>query len=185
MTTAWYGIFGILAVALLYVLLPPMISAYTKYRGKRVIICPETKEPAAVDVDATHAALTSALREPDLRLRDCSRWPEREDCGQECLAEIEASPDGCLVRTRLEHWYADKKCAFCGKPFGTIGWADHKPALMDPGGAILEWRQVRAEKLPEVLASDKPVCWNCRIAETFRREHPDQVVDRTRPPAGS
>ena len=41
-------------------------SAWWKYRGKRVITCPETKRPAGVVVDATHAAATCSAR-----LRNC------------------------------------------------------------------------------------------------------------------
>jgi hypothetical protein len=29
------------------------------------------------------------LSQPHLRLSECSRWPERQGCGQECLSQIE------------------------------------------------------------------------------------------------
>ena len=28
------------------------------------------------------------------------------------------------------------------------------------------------------MGTHLPVCWNCHIAESFRREHPELVVDR-------
>ena len=68
------------------------IRAYRRYRGARRVICPESETPAAVRVDERHAAVTTALGEPELRLRGCSHWPERERCGQECISQIEAAP---------------------------------------------------------------------------------------------
>jgi len=41
---------------------------------------------------------------------------------------------------------------------------------------------IPAEKLQEVLRTDWPVCWNCHVAETFRREHPELVVNRPEAP---
>jgi hypothetical protein len=114
-------------------------------------------------------------------LRDCSRWPERQGCGQECLKQIELSPDGCLVRHILGGWYEGKNCAICRKPFGEINWADHKPALLSPHGKNVEWAEIRAETVPDVLATHAPVCWNCHIVRTFCQQHPDLVLDRSRP----
>ena len=31
---------------------------------------------------------------------------------------------------------------------------------------------------PVMLDSYLPVCWDCHIAESFRREHPELVTDR-------
>jgi hypothetical protein len=42
----------------------------------------------------------------------------------------------------------------------------------------VQWSEIPAEKLQEVMRTHQPVCWNCHIAETFRREHPELVVDR-------
>lgn len=160
------------------------IWSYLKYRGTRVVTCPETGRTVAVELDAMHATLTSAVGAPDLRLTDCTRWPERQNCGQDCLAQIEESPEDCLARVMLTRWYEERKCAFCGKPFGTINWADHRPALMDTEGITREWREIPAETLPRVLKTYEPVCWNCHIAESFRREHPELVIERPRHRAG-
>jgi hypothetical protein len=154
------------------------MGAYRRFQGTRVVACPETKAPAAVAVDAIHAALTAVLGPPRLRLKRCSRWPERRDCGQECLAQIEAAPQDCLVRTMLTRWYQDKSCVYCGKPLGEIHWLEHKPALMSAERKTVEWREVPPEALPQVLATHLPVCWSCHIAETFRRQFPELVVDR-------
>src|SRR6266568_3336490 len=100
MTVTLLIIIGVLALAVgLFVFRAiPGIRAYFDYRGKRLITCPETHKPEAVDVAASEAAIGAFLSEPTLRLRECSRWPERQDCGQECLQQIEIDPQNCLVR---------------------------------------------------------------------------------------
>jgi hypothetical protein len=148
------------------------------YRGTMLITCPETASPEAVAVDWRHAAATGLVGAPDLRLRECTRWPERQDCGQACLLQIELTPETCQVRALLRRWYAGKACAFCHRAFGDIHWHDHRPGLRDPQGRTLEWNEVPARELIEVLSTHQPVCWNCHIAESFRREHPDLVVER-------
>ena len=141
-------------------------------RGARLVKCPETQEMAAVDVDALRAASGGRLE-----LSDCSRWPERASCGRECLHQIEQSPDGCLVRTMVTNWYLDKNCGVCGKPVGHIDWLERKPALMDHAGVARPWQDVAPETLPTVLSTHIPVCFDCYVSETFRREHPELVLD--------
>lgn len=167
-----------IVAAALYFSARVVIPAFARYRGKRVITCPETLRPAAVEVDAVHAAVTAGIGEPVLQLKTCTRWPERGNCGQECLSQIAASPEGCLVRNMAVAWYKGTKCVYCAKPFGEIGWLERQPALMGPGGQTIQWNQVRAETLPDVLATHRPVCWDCHIVETFRHQHPDRITER-------
>ncbi len=167
-----------LAVALFLVRAIPGVRAYFGYRGKRLITCPETHKPEAVNVDVREAALGAFLSEPTLRLKQCSRWPERQDCGQECLQQIEVSPENCLVWNIVSKWYEGKKCAFCHKTFGPLHHLDHAPALLDPDHKTVEWKDLRPEHLPEVFSTHRPVCWNCHVAQTFRRLHPELVTDR-------
>jgi hypothetical protein len=167
----------VVALPALYILVSRLIRSYLKFRGTRIIQCPDTQAPAAVKVDALHAA-ASSLKSVDLRLGDCSRWPEHKDCGQHCLAQIEASPEDCLLRTMLARWYSDKSCAICGAAMGDIDWLHHKPALLSPSRSTLEWNSVAPEQLPGLLTTHKAICWNCHIASMFRREHPELVIDR-------
>jgi len=154
------------------------LQSYFKLRGKRLVTCPETRRPAAVELDALKAARESFFTSPYLRLSDCSRWPEREGCGQECLRQIEVAPDECLVRNFVSRWYEGKKCAYCGRLIRELDWLGHKPALMSPEKRTVYWDSIPAEKLSEVFAEYQPVCWDCHITETFRHEHPEKVVDR-------
>ena len=176
--TAIVVIGAIVAVGALYVVLPVVADAYRRFRGTRLVTCPETHQAAAVEVNARRAAFKAAIGRNELSLRDCSRWPEREDCGQECLRQIEVAPEDCLVRTMLTKWYQKQSCALCTAPFEGIESWGHRTALMKPDGTTVEWGDVRAETLPDVLATSHPVCWNCHIAASFRRQHPDLVIDR-------
>jgi len=153
------------------------VRTYLRYRGTRLITCPETKMPAAVRVDKGHAATTTAAGDPELRLESCTRWPEKKHCGQECISQIEAAPEGCLVRNILVHWYDGASCALCGKKIA-IHWGDNKPALLTPERKTIEWDEVRPETLPAVLATHGRVCWSCHVANTFHDQFPDLVTER-------
>ena len=151
----------------------------SRLQGKRVLSCPETGEAVGVDLDAGRAAASSLLGgRPALSLTDCTRWPERAGCDQACLRQIEGAPESCKLQTMLTEWYRGKKCSFCRKPFDEINWADHKPALLAPDLRTIEWKDVRPEMVDLVLSTHGAVCWNCHIAESFRREHPELVTDR-------
>ena len=147
-------------------------------RGTRLVACPETGRPVAVDLDLRYSAVRSALGRPHFKLKDCSRWPEREGCGQMCLGDLEAAPQDCLVHSILARWYSGKECAFCRRQFREIHWHDYKPALVGADSVTREWTDFPAETIPEVLETHRPVCWNCHVAETFRRQRPDLFIDR-------
>ncbi|HKW63732.1 MAG TPA: hypothetical protein VJN89_14370 [Candidatus Acidoferrum sp.] len=71
-----------------------------------------------------------------------------------------------------------QSCAYCHKPFGEIRWHDHPPALVNQQRRTVQWNEIPAEKLQDAFDTHLPVCWSCHIAETFRRKHPELVVDR-------
>jgi hypothetical protein len=154
--------------------------AWFRYRGERLITCPENLRPAGVRVDARHAAANSLLRPAELRLSACSRWPERAGCGQECLSQIVAAPEGCLVRHILAEWYAGKSCASCGRPFGNVKWDGAKPAIQTADKVTVEWKQIPVADLPQTLKTALPVCFACHMASTLVREHPQLALDRSR-----
>jgi hypothetical protein len=156
-------------------------AAWWKYRGKRVISCPENHEAAGVTLDTKYAAVTALRGDVKLRLSQCSRWPEKQDCGQDCLFQIERSPEDCLVRNILVHWYQGKNCVWCGRPIGDIHAAGRKPALLSADRGSVEWQQVPADQLPKTLAAAQPLCFGCHVANTMAREHPELVIQGSRP----
>lgn len=169
----------LIAAAFLAVLLVRQALAWWRFRGQRVIVCPENRAAAGVVVDARHAAATAMLGAPELRLAACSRWPEKAGCGQECLGQIASAPEDCLVRTIVTNWYDDQPCVFCGSKFHDIDWTAATPALLQAGGDEVEWSQVPAANLHGVLAGAKPVCPACHLANRMVKEHPELVADRS------
>lgn len=170
----------ILAIAFALSWIPAVIVfliARRRNAGERVITCPETHTTEVVRVDAGRAAMSELRGEKSLRLESCSRWPDKVNCGQNCLADIEAAPDGCLVRERLESWYRGAECALCGMVIGPIRWFTYRPGLLTPDHRALSWEEVPANAVPEALESDRPICSDCLLAESFREKFPDRVVD--------
>jgi hypothetical protein len=174
---------GLIAVVMALVLVGlvagRLLQVWWKYRGRRVVTCPESKLPVGVVVNAGRVAATSLAGAPHLRLSSCSRWPERAGCGQECLSQVEASPENCLVRNILVKWYAGKACALCGRPFGEISLGGAKPAVLRSSRISVEWSAIPAEQLQETLTAAEPICFACHLGNTMVREHPELVVDRT------
>jgi hypothetical protein len=80
---------AVTAVGALYVVTPVIADAYRRFRGPRTVTCPESREAAEIGLDTTKAAVTAAFGTPELRVTACSRWPEHQHCGQECLTEVE------------------------------------------------------------------------------------------------
>lgn len=60
---------------------------HQRYSAPRAVVCPETHREVGVTIDAAHAASTGLSGTPEFRLADCTRWPARIHCGQECLPE--------------------------------------------------------------------------------------------------
>jgi hypothetical protein len=170
----------ILAIAFALSCIPPLfvyLASRRREAGDRVITCPETRSTAVVRLDAGHAAWTDLQGEKNFRLEACSRWPERADCGQECLGQIECAPDGCLVRERLAAWYHGARCVLCGLLIGPLHWYEYRPGLLTPERRAISWEDIRSEDLSASLAADRPICSDCLLAESFREEFPDRVLD--------
>jgi len=168
-------ILGLVAVAAVAV---AITARWRRAAEVRVIRCPETGEKQAVKVDPRRA-LTQGMSEDAIQLTSCSRWPERQDCDQPCRKQIAEAPDGCLVRSTLDVYYAGATCALCGKEFGDhVDWAVHEPGLLDESGHVSTWEQFPAQQIDEVLAVCQPVCWDCTQIQRLAQEHPERVTLR-------
>lgn len=86
----------VLAAAFVVSLLPVLylvIRAYLRYRGQKLVLCPQTKTPAAVRVEPLRAALSGVLSgDPDLNLTSCSFGPDHPECAAQCLEQVAAPP---------------------------------------------------------------------------------------------
>ena len=58
---------------------------------------------------------------------------------------------------------------------------ERRPTVLLPDQSSTEWQEIPAERLPETLKTALPLCFGCHIANTMRREHPELVIDRSRP----
>jgi hypothetical protein len=171
-----YAVVAIALVIAVYFVARVLVHA-RRLREPMLVDCPENHEVAAVKLDPALATRAAAFGHAELQLSQCSRWPERQACGQECLKQIETQPEDCMLRAAVTKWYEGKSCVMCGKPLGAIDWLQHRPAIMGPDNRTAEWFDVTLEQLPKVFSTHKPVCWDCHIAETFRQQRPDLVID--------
>lgn len=146
-------------------------------REVRIVKCPETTKTVAIGLEPRRAMAPEVLGRRRLKVRRCTEWPARMACRQECLSEVERAPDDCRVASILRGWYADKRCAFCRAPLSPIGIATHKPAILSATGETFEWGAIKPETIHEVIATHRPVCWDCHVIETLSRTHRDRPVE--------
>jgi hypothetical protein len=85
-------ILGVLAIGLVTVVLPVVLTTLSDHREPRSLPCPETGFPEAVQVDAGAAARAAIFGRVRLTVQNCSRWPERSACGQGCLSPLLQAP---------------------------------------------------------------------------------------------
>jgi hypothetical protein len=156
------------------------LHAWRRYRGVRLVECPETSAAAAVTVDTGHAMLTAFVEgRPALRLAACSRWPERGPCDEPCLADVEAAGPAGTVEAIVGRWCQSRTCPYCGKAIVASASPQHAPALLGPDGISIAWPDVPPEHLPDLFRTHQAVCCDCHLIESFRREHADLVVERS------
>jgi len=136
-----FGLFLFLAGACLLLLLPALWGEqiYHTYREGRTVNCPETHAPVSVRFNALRAAWSSlAGGPPKLRLADCTRWPERADCGQECIPDALGAKPAPLVdhvpwRTRR---VVHLPVLLAGAAAWVLGMAWHSQYLFRPRWAM-------------------------------------------------
>jgi hypothetical protein len=89
----WLVLFLVIVSFLLLIPAAWRHALYERFSGGRLVECPENHKPAVVDIDVQHAAATVMDGSPDMRLRDCTRWPERARCNQACMPQaIQTEP---------------------------------------------------------------------------------------------
>ena len=176
----------LLLAAVLAVYLGIAIRAAWRMRGKRVVICPETRQPAGVTVDIGHAATTAVWEKTDVRLNACSRWPERANCDQPCTAQIEREPDETRTKVMATHFFEGKSCVICRKPIERPNAATLPPGFMNPGDHVVKaWFEIAPADLPAAVEHQWALCPNCMVAESFRQRFPEKVTDRAARPGAT
>jgi hypothetical protein len=82
----------VLAGSCVFLVVPTFLgwTIYDRYRGTRMVTCPQTQAPALVRLDAFHAACTGMFTTEKLRLASCTLWPQHIGCAQGCIPEAVA-----------------------------------------------------------------------------------------------
>ena len=80
-----FVVLGVLFVLSFVPLVFLVVRGYLRYRGVRMVTCPQNDQPARVRLNATKAALSSLSDGGDLVVTSCDRWPEQKDCKQGCV----------------------------------------------------------------------------------------------------
>jgi len=80
-----FVVLGVLFVLSFVPLVFLIARGYFRYRGQRMVTCPQNGQSARVRLDAAKAALSSLSDGMDLHVTACDRWPERKDCTQGCV----------------------------------------------------------------------------------------------------
>jgi len=73
-----------LAIPLCWALAPHWRNA----RAARCVRCPDLSKTVSVRLDPWYAVKMHAIGDKGLRIKDCTEWPGRGECGQECLVQI-------------------------------------------------------------------------------------------------
>jgi hypothetical protein len=85
-------ILGVLAIGIVTVVLPVVLTTLADHRQPKSLVCPETGLATTVQVDAGRAARGAVVGRVRLAVQNCARWPERGGCGQGCLSPIIQTP---------------------------------------------------------------------------------------------
>jgi len=149
------------------------LQDYYKNRGRNGVKCHESGQPADVEMDNQYAFETSLRGLEHSRLQSCSRWPEKGDCGQECLAQVDASPEN--LGRLLTKWSEGKGCAICTRAIVSDDWRQGRLGVLNQQRELFELRDMNAEDLQTTLEHTRPVCWKCHEEERVRQAVPRRL----------
>jgi len=146
------------------------ISTYYKNRGKRSVTCPDDQKKAEIEVDNRFALQTAMHGREHMRVQTCSHWPENVDCGQECMVQVEPTPEN--IELLFLRWFDGKACGSCGRLLAPPDWRMGRMAFLDDNFKLVELRQIDLEDLGSVPEPKRPLCWKCHQEEKQRQAQP-------------
>ena len=150
------------------------LQTYFQNRGRQPVLCPENGQPVDVEVDNTYGFWTALRGQEHSRLSSCTRWPEKGDCGQECLAQVDPSPEN--VERLMLSWYKGRVCGVCARAITPSDWRRGRLAWLDAQYKLVELRQVNLKQLQVALQQMRPLCWTCHQEERVRQGVPRRVL---------
>jgi hypothetical protein len=149
------------------------LQDYYKNRGRKSVKCPENGRPVDVEVDNVYAFQTSLRGLEHSRLQSCSRWPEKGDCGQECLAQVDPSPEN--LERLLSKWSDGKSCAICARAIIPGDWRQGRLGVLNQHQELFQLRDMNADDLQSTLEQTRPLCWKCHQQERTRQVVPHKI----------
>ena len=150
------------------------LQTYFQNRGRQSAICPENGQPVDVEVDNKYGFWTALRGQEHSRLKSCTRWPEKGDCGQECLAQVDPSPEN--VERLMLGWYRGKACTICARSITPSDWRRGRLAWLDAQHKLVELRQVDLKQLQLAMQAMRPLCWICHQEERVRQAVPTRIL---------
>jgi hypothetical protein len=86
-----WSVYTVIAYFILALAIPIGIAGWTiwrKTRASRRVSCPRDGAVSAVGLDPWYAMRMHLLGNPEVLVRQCTRWPEHGGCRQDCRAQI-------------------------------------------------------------------------------------------------
>jgi hypothetical protein len=148
---------------------------WRRFGHERPVMTLETRQPATTHIDVALTIASETGLAPASR-QSCSSSAE-DAAGDQPYLEPAHLPEGS-ASVVVKEWARGRTCAMCRGPVTESWFAGHHIALLEPTGMTREWVDVGADRLALALATSLPLCWNCHVAATFRRMHPELVTDR-------
>ena len=151
------AIFFIGAGVLVGLPLASTLQTYFKNRGRRPVVCPDDHQAAQVEVDNKFALQAAMHGKEQMRVKSCTHWPENGQCGQECLVQVEATPE--TIDRLLTKWFAGKPCGICGRALTPADWRFGRLGFLNEEFKLIELRQIDVENFGSVAEPSRPLCW--------------------------
>jgi hypothetical protein len=168
------ALFFISAILLIALPVGMSLQSYFRNRGRKSVVCPDNRETVTVELDSKYALSTALRGQEHERLQSCSRWPEKGDCGQECLAQVDPTPEN--LERLLQKWYQGKACAICERALTPADWRRSRLALLNEKEKLFELRHMHLDEIPSALDKMAPLCWNCHQEERARQAQPPRIL---------
>src|SRR5271167_2111116 len=126
------------------------LQSYFQNRGRQSAICPENGDHVDIEVDNKYSFWTALRGLEHSRLKSCTRWPEKGNCGQ--------------------------VCAICARAIAPSDWRRGRLAWLDGRYKLVELRQVNLRQLQSALGEMRPLCWTCHQDERVRQGVPPRAL---------
>jgi hypothetical protein len=75
----------LVAISIILFFIARMGWSFYRLLGRHEVVCPDNRKPAMIRFRATLGAVTSALNDPEIKVRKCSRWPAKSGCDEACV----------------------------------------------------------------------------------------------------